>query len=648
MFGPLSRMLGNISVRLKLTLGFAIVLLLTLASTLGGWRALNDSIISSERLSDIALLNEIANELRAERITYRVLGDDESRNDAQRALARLDALLQTMQQNFKVAADLEVIDSNRQKVGLFTSGFERLQQAMALRKQRLGTLRDEHKRFGTALETLEASMVRSTDDGLNSEQQSRALGLMSSLDHYVDVATQQVETPAYTYTPLDDYQRVGTPSLAAAELTLKPLALSLGTTHKAEQLAIIDTLKDYRERLEQYRNSAIDVEQQQDALELIGNQLRDTSRTLNDHQIEKRDRQAQAARSLIASLAVLALVIGMLAAWLITRQITVPLKETLDMARSIAQGDLRSEFKVTRRDELGELQQSMREMTLSLRELIGGIGQGATQLNSAVGQLSAVAEQTQTVLSNQRDETDQVATAMNQMAATVLEVARNAELASEAATTADTQAREGDQVVTAAIMQIEQLSGQVQSSMQAMHQLAQESGRIGSILDVIKSVSEQTNLLALNAAIEAARAGEAGRGFAVVADEVRGLAQRTQQSTEEIEELISSLHGGTAQVVKLLESSQLLSTDSVDLSRQAGVALGQITETVSAIQAMNQQIATASEEQSSVAEEINRNVMNVRDISDQTATASNQTAASSVELARLGGQLQTLVGRFSL
>ncbi|WP_420793846.1 methyl-accepting chemotaxis protein [Pseudomonas fontis] len=287
-------------------------------------------------------------------------------------------------------------------------------------------------------------------------------------------------------------------------------------------------------------------------------------------------------------------------------------------------------------------------MTLSLRELIGGIGQGATQLNSAVGQLSAVAEQTQTVLSNQRDETDQVATAMNQMAATVLEVARNAELASEAATTADTQAREGDQVVTAAIMQIEQLSGQVQSSMQAMHQLAQESGRIGSILDVIKSVSEQTNLLALNAAIEAARAGEAGRGFAVVADEVRGLAQRTQQSTEEIEELISSLHGGTAQVVKLLESSQLLSTDSVDLSRQAGVALGQITETVSAIQAMNQQIATASEEQSSVAEEINRNVMNVRDISDQTATASNQTAASSVELARLGGQLQTLVGRFSL
>ncbi|WP_370409078.1 MULTISPECIES: methyl-accepting chemotaxis protein [Pseudomonas] len=290
----------------------------------------------------------------------------------------------------------------------------------------------------------------------------------------------------------------------------------------------------------------------------------------------------------------------------------------------------------------------MQQMALSLRELIGGIGQGTGQLTAAVGELSSVAERTQLMTGNQKDETDQVATAMNEMAATVLEVARNAEFASAAATAADSQAREGNQVVNDAIGQIEQLARQVEESILAMQQLAQESERIGSILDVIKSVSSQTNLLALNAAIEAARAGEAGRGFAVVADEVRGLAQRTQQSTEEIEELIGNLHSGTAQVVHLLDSSRDLSRDSVELSRRAGAALGQITETVSSIQGMNQQIATASEEQSSVAEEINRNVMTVRDIADQTTTASQQTAASSVELARLGGQLQTLVGRFSL
>ncbi|MGE8417658.1 MULTISPECIES: methyl-accepting chemotaxis protein [unclassified Pseudomonas] len=237
---------------------------------------------------------------------------------------------------------------------------------------------------------------------------------------------------------------------------------------------------------------------------------------------------------------------------------------------------------------------------------------------------------------------------MNQMSATVHEVAQNAEQASLATTAADEQAQLGDQVVAEAVEQIEQLARQVDHSIDAMHQLAGESLRIGSILDVIKSVSEQTNLLALNAAIEAARAGEAGRGFAVVADEVRGLAQRTQHSTEEIELLIGNLHDGTDQVTRLLDSSKSLSHDSVELSRKAGDALGQITRMVSNIQGMNQQIATASEEQSAVAEEINRSVINVREVSDQTSTASEETAASSVELARLGRQLQTLVGRFSL
>ncbi|WP_420876012.1 methyl-accepting chemotaxis protein [Pseudomonas taiwanensis] len=234
------------------------------------------------------------------------------------------------------------------------------------------------------------------------------------------------------------------------------------------------------------------------------------------------------------------------------------------------------------------------------------------------------------------------------MSATVQEVAQNAEQASLAATNADHQAQLGDQVVAQAIGRIEQLAGQMDRCLAAMQHLAGESERIGSILDVIKSVSEQTNLLALNAAIEAARAGEAGRGFAVVADEVRGLAQRTQQSTEEIEQLIENLHSGTDEVTTLLDSSKLLTEQSVELSRKAGCALSQITDTVSSIQGMNQQIATASEEQSVVAEQINRSVINVRDASDQTSTASEQTAASSGELEQLGRQLRGMVGRFSL
>jgi len=279
---------------------------------------------------------------------------------------------------------------------------------------------------------------------------------------------------------------------------------------------------------------------------------------------------------------------------------------------------------------------------------VGGISEGVTQLASAAEELSAVTEQTSAGVNAQKVETDQVATAMNEMAATVQEVARNAEEASEAAVAADQQAREGDRVVSQAVGQIERLAAEVLHSSEAMNQLKQESSKIGGVLDVITSVAQQTNLLALNAAIEAARAGEAGRGFAVVADEVRSLAQRTQQSTEEIQALIASLQTGTHQVSSALDSSREMTDSSVQLARRAGQSLSDITRTVSAIQAMNQQIAAAAEQQSVVADEINRSVLNVREVSEQTSAASEETAASSIELARLGTHLQGLVGQFKV
>ncbi len=285
-------------------------------------------------------------------------------------------------------------------------------------------------------------------------------------------------------------------------------------------------------------------------------------------------------------------------------------------------------------------------MAATLRELIGGIRDGVSQISSAAEQLSAVTEQTSTGVNNQKVETDQVATAMQEMSATVQEVARNAEQAAQAATEADDEARQGDRVVAEAIAQIERLASEVSRSTDALKVLEKESDKIGSVMDVIKAVAEQTNLLALNAAIEAARAGEAGRGFAVVADEVRALAQRTQSSTAEIEGLVAGLQGGTQQVATVMLSSRELTDRSVELTRRAGGALENITRTVSNIQSMNQQIAAAADQQSAVAEEISRSILNVRDVSEQTASASEETAASSVELARLGNELQDMVSRF--
>ncbi|AGN80895.1 MULTISPECIES: methyl-accepting chemotaxis protein [Pseudomonas] len=647
MFAYLNRKLGNISVAAKLALGFAVVLLLTLATTISGWRALDDAIVRSQQLSEIGLINDLTKDLRAERITYRVLNDDTSKARISSILEQLNNMLTTLQKRSNVDESRQLLTEKLALLQRLRGDFSELQRSTGNRSTLREAMQAREQALNDAIDELQTqALLRMPADS----QQSGVLGLMDTLTRQVEGANQQSLVPAYTFTPVEDFAKVGDNALDAAKNSLGQLLAGLaplGLPRAVSEQPGVELAK-YRAALDEYRHAAIRVEQLQNNMENMGNELRAVSLELGKRKVEQRDSEALAARSLLTSVALLALAVGVLAAWLITLQITQPLRQTLAVAARIAKGDLSQVDAVQRRDEMGQLQTRMREMTLSLRELIGGIDQGVGQLSQAATQLAASSEDTKLRINQQREETDQVATAMNQMSATVQEVAQNAEQASQAATNADQQAQMGDQVVSEAIGRIEQLAGQMDHCLAAMQHLAGESQRIGSILDVIKSVSEQTNLLALNAAIEAARAGEAGRGFAVVADEVRGLAQRTSTATEEIGQLIDSLHNGTDDVTRLLDSSKRLTEQSVALSRRAGQALSQITDTVSSIQGMNQQIATASEEQSVVAEQINRSVINVRDVSDQTSAASEQTAASSGELEQLGQQLRGMVGRFNL
>ncbi|MBC3479349.1 MULTISPECIES: methyl-accepting chemotaxis protein [unclassified Pseudomonas] len=638
MYRWLAHVLGNVSVNRKLGLGFGLVLLLTLAITLTGWHGLDSVIDRGDKLGNISVIQQYTQELRIARQHYQRDRNDAAVAELEKALANLDRQVQLMLGQIELPADRQRLEQQREAVRIYQQAFNDLKQAGQRREASRAVLGDSADKAVELVGRVQRGLLQGGD--------------ISQYQYAVDVSAllQQArfQVRGYTYSGDAQYQQTALKAIDQALAQLKALPAKVPAEHAASLDDAATALAGYRDAVNQFGSAQAASEQALQHMADQGSVLLQTSQTITTSQTAVRNAGASQAKTLLAAATALALALGLLAAWAITRQIIIPLRQTLNAAERVASGDLSQDLPVQRRDELGQLQASMQRMTQGLRELIGGIGDGVTQIASAAEELSAVTEQTSAGVNNQKVETDQVATAMNQMTATVHEVARNAEQASEAALMADQQAREGDRVVGEAVAQIERLASEVANSSEAMNLLKAESDKIGSVLDVIKSVAQQTNLLALNAAIEAARAGEAGRGFAVVADEVRSLAQRTQQSTEEIEELIAGLQSGTQRVASVMDNSRQLTDSSVELTRRAGGSLETITRTVSSIQAMNQQIATAAEEQSAVAEEINRSVMNVRDISDQTSAASEETASSSVELARLGTHLQGLVGRFRL
>jgi methyl-accepting chemotaxis protein len=314
--------------------------------------------------------------------------------------------------------------------------------------------------------------------------------------------------------------------------------------------------------------------------------------------------------------------------------------------QELADGNLTARVNLTSRDEMSDIAHSFNQMAEGFSDTVQGIMASSAQLAAAAEEMSAVTMQTSHGIQEQQSQTDQLATAMNEMAATVQEVARHAMEAATAASTANDESTKGRQVVNNAVNTIDALSEAISRASDAIQRVEADSDRIGTVLDVIRGIAEQTNLLALNAAIEAARAGEQGRGFAVVADEVRTLAGRTQSSTQEIQKMIESLQAGSKEAVHLMGQSREQAQSGVEQTAKAGDALTAIADEVARINDMNTQIASAAEEQSSVAEEINLNVVTINQVGDESAQGAEQTARASEELAKLAADLQQMVGKF--
>lgn len=638
-----SNFLGDIKVSRKLGTGFGILLLAVLAVAFIGY---NSNSVLVDRLSTtrlIGTLNDATQDMRLSEKQYEAAADAAFADSYHAQLNVLQGLVSKALETLTRAENQQALKALQATIVAYDQKVKRLIDADksttdALKP--LGALSDKYAQtFGDMLES-------TTNGALASADGERVRELRTVADLRYGMTTFRLMLRRYIAVPNDANKKVLMDTIDTFLSDITKARSSLPATLSSQLEEAHAGIRRYREVLmevaglfEQKQNMREQVDQESKAMDKIMTGLMDTQQRL------AREDQRSAFIQM-AVLTVLALVIGLFASVVISRQITSPLALTVDLARRIAKGDLTVQAKSNRKDELGDLQNAMQDMAQNLNTLVQGIGNGVTHISTSAEKLSAMSEQTSAGVRQQKSEVDQVATAMHEMASTVQEVARNTTDASAAATLADQQARHGSTVVKQATAQISELAVAIEELGGAMNVLSQDSEQIGKVIDVIKAVAEQTNLLALNAAIEAARAGEQGRGFAVVADEVRSLAQRTQDSTKEIEALIVTLQQGTQAASALMASSRERTLDTVELAQKAELAITEINQSIGTIQEMSLQISAAAEQQSAVADEINRSIVSVRDVADQSAVASEESAAATIELASLGQDLQRMTAHF--
>lgn len=654
MGGSLSKRLASLSTASKLMLGFALVLILTALVAVTGLLALREVSAGAELQQRMSALGEQVLRMRQSEQAFALSGNSQH---AERLAEQAESILQAGQalQGELDSDTAAILAQVEPALADYRSAFARyveLTDNMQLSLQAADWLVVS---AANSLDLLQEGLAEDGADLLKSTQGERGgdsvaqAGKVSKIHQLLLQALDQARQRLEASRRSDSSEQVEIAQAGEAQALAAELRDALDDPGYAAVLGeVVVNVDSFNERLKEYATQLQQQKQVYGQLVAQVEQLLQRVELALETQRQAMHAERQASSGLIIAAAALALLFGLSAAIMISLAIVRPLKRVIGLAESIAAGDLSVRIEQDRRDEIGQLLAAMQGMSANLRDMVGRLQGGVAQISSSAQTLSTTAEQTRQGVNGQKLETDQVATAMSQMTATVYEVARNAEAAAASTEQADQRVGAGSQVVRQTLQRIEQLARAMGATTESIQRLSQDTQRIDAVLEVIKSVAEQTNLLALNAAIEAARAGEQGRGFAVVADEVRALAKRTQQSTAEIESLIAALREGSRRAVTDMEqSASLVSLTVGDASQNEG-ALKAIAEAVSVISEMNQQIAAAAEQQTAVAEEINRSVTSIRDIADQSATAMDETAASSIQLAELGRELQGMAGHFRL